>query len=55
MTEIANIEQIMSKVEEYMALPYRIEMAPDADGWFIGIPDLPGCISQGSTPEEAWK
>ncbi len=53
MTKIANTKQIISKVEEHMALSYRIEMVPDVDGWFVSIPDLPGCISQGATPEEA--
>ena len=43
------------ELERLMALPYRIEMIPDEDGWFISIPDLPGCISQGSTTEEAWE
>lgn len=37
----------------YMALPYSLELIPDGDGWFVSIPDLPGCISQGDTPEEA--
>jgi antitoxin HicB len=44
---------IGQEIERLMALPYRIEMIPDEDGWFISIPDLPGCISQGSTTEEA--
>lgn len=25
----------------------------DEGGWFVSIPELPGCISQGLTPEEA--
>jgi antitoxin HicB len=41
------------EIKRLMVLPYRIEMIPDDDGWFISIPDLPGCISQGSTIEEA--
>lgn len=38
-----------------MAMNYRIELIPDkADGGFVAnIPDLPGCISQGETEEEA--
>lgn len=42
-------------VEEYMALPYRIELIPDPDdgGYVATIPDLPGCISQGDTVAEA--
>ena len=37
----------------YMALPYRLELIPDPEGWFVQIPELPGCMSQGDTPEEA--
>ena len=40
-------------LEHYLALPYRIELVPDDDGWFVRMPDLPGCISQGDTEEEA--
>jgi len=41
------------EVARYMALPYRIELVPDAHGWFVRMPELPGCISQGDTQEEA--
>lgn len=36
---------------------YRIELIPDKeDGGFVAsIPDLPGCLSQGETEEEALK
>src|SRR5438105_5058395 len=40
-------------VERYMALPYRIELTPDEGGWFVRIPDLPYCMSQGDTVDEA--
>lgn len=41
-------------VEFYMALPYRIELIPSEDGGYVSsIPDLPGCLSQGDTAEEA--
>ncbi len=40
-------------VERYLALPYRIELIPDPEGWFVRMPELPGCMSQGDTPEEA--
>jgi antitoxin HicB len=45
--------EVNSRLEQYMALPYRVELVPDEDGWFVSIPDLPGCISQGTTPDEA--
>lgn len=41
------------EIRRLMALPYQIELIPDDDVWFVRIPDLPGCISQGDTREEA--
>ena len=36
---------------------YRIILTPlanaDGGGWFAEIPELPGCCSDGETPEEA--
>jgi len=45
----------MSKpLEYYLALPYRIELIPDEDGyWFAQIPSLPGCMTQGASRTEA--
>lgn len=44
----------MKTMEEYLALPYTIEMIRQSEGsWFVGIKELPGCISQGDTPENA--
>jgi len=40
-------------VERYLAFPYQIELIPDPEGWFVRLPELPGCMSQGDTPEEA--
>lgn len=38
----------------FTALPYRIELHPASEGGFVAaIPDLPGCITQGDTKEEA--
>ena len=38
-------------------LPYRYILKPlseeDGGGYLIEFPDLPGCISDGETPEEA--
>jgi antitoxin HicB len=44
---------IQREVERYMALPYRIELIPDDGEWVVAIPDLPGCLSQGESAEEA--
>lgn len=45
----------MSKtIEEYLQLPYTIEMTPDPDGgWVVSVKELMGCISQGETQAEA--
>lgn len=47
----------MSKLEEYIKkeYPYIIEKLSPADGggYFITYPDLPGCMSDGDTIEEA--
>jgi len=44
----------MSKtVEEYMALPYTIEIVPDENGFFIRVKELEGCMSVGNTKAEA--
>lgn len=41
-------------LEYYLALPYTIELVPDPDGgWFVAVKELPGCMSQGDTKEEA--
>jgi predicted RNase H-like HicB family nuclease len=45
-------------VEGYLRLPYHIEITLDRDdegnaGWFAEVEELPGCMSQGRTPEEA--
>lgn len=44
---------IEREVERYMTKPYRIELTPDEGGWFVRIPELPYCMSQGDTVEEA--
>ena len=47
----------MKTIEEYMALPYRLEIIPDPDeGGFVGTyPELPGCLTSGETMEEVAK
>ncbi|MCY3646933.1 MAG: toxin-antitoxin system HicB family antitoxin [Chloroflexi bacterium] len=48
---------IAEKVAEYMRLPYTITMVYDTSGgppaWVVGVEELPGCLSQGDTPDEA--
>lgn len=38
----------------YLALRYPIMIIPEPEGGYTAlIPDLPGCVSVGETPEEA--
>ena len=45
----------MRTLEDYMAMPYRMEIVEDSDegGFVASYPDLPGCISCGETVEAA--
>ena len=45
----------MKTIDEYLSLPYRMEIVPDMDegGFVISYPDLPGCLSSGETVEQA--
>lgn len=44
-------------VADYVALPYNFEVASARDGehsfWTASVEELPGCVAQGDTPEEA--
>ncbi|MEM8720341.1 MAG: type II toxin-antitoxin system HicB family antitoxin [Cyanobacteria bacterium P01_G01_bin.39] len=37
----------------YLSLNYLIEIYPEDRGFTVMIPDLPGCMSQGQTLDEA--
>ena len=41
----------MKTIEEYMALPYRMEIIPDVEegGYTAWYPDLPGCLTCADT------
>jgi len=45
----------MKTIDEYMALPYKIEIMPDMEegGFAVSFPELPGCITCGDTIESA--
>jgi len=44
----------MKTVDYFMGLPYTFELRWDAEaGWFVRVKELPGCMSEGDTPEEA--
>jgi antitoxin HicB len=40
-------------VERYLTLKYPMEIVEDDGGWAVSVPDLPGCNSFGTTPEDA--
>jgi len=41
-------------INYYLGLPYTIELKPDTEaGHFVRVKELPGCMSQGDTAEEA--
>ncbi|MCK5036762.1 MAG: type II toxin-antitoxin system HicB family antitoxin, partial [Candidatus Sabulitectum sp.] len=40
-------------LEYYLSLNFKIELYPDDGAYVAEIPDLPGCITQGDTMEEA--
>ncbi len=45
----------MRTIDEYMKLPYPMELIPDVDegGFVVSFPDLKGCLSSGETAEAA--
>ena len=45
----------MKTLNEYLNLPYRMEIVEDRDegGFVVSFPDLPGCITCGKTVEAA--
>ncbi len=42
-----------NSVEYYLSLSYKIELYQDHGAFVAEIPDLPGCITQGDSMEEA--
>ena len=46
---------VKKTANEYLELPYRMELIPDTDegGYVVSFPDLPGCITSGSSLEIA--
>lgn len=50
--------EVAARVAEYLELPYTITMVYDTSpggppAWVVWVEELPGCISQGDTAEEA--
>ena len=49
-----NAMETRQDIDYFLSLPYKIEIRPSSEGGFgVSVPDLPGCISQGETVEEA--
>ena len=42
-------------VDDYLKLPYRMEIVPDVNegGYVVSFPELPGCLTTGETIEKA--
>lgn len=40
-------------VEEYMTLPYTIEITPDDGSYFVKVKELEGCMTVGDAPADA--
>ena len=45
----------MNTIDAYMKMPYKLEIVPDSEesGFVASYPDLPGCITCGSTISDA--
>ncbi len=39
-------------LDDYMALPYTIEIIPDDGAWFVQIKELSGCMTEVDTWDE---
>lgn len=42
----------MKTLEDYLVLPYTIEVIPDDGAWFVQVKELPGCMTEVDTWEE---
>jgi antitoxin HicB len=48
----------MKTIDDYLRLPYHVVLTVDQDedgnsGWVAAVEELPGCFSQGVTPNDA--
>jgi antitoxin HicB len=51
MTQNKKLER--QPLDYYLSLKYPISIYPEDEGYTVIIPDLPGCMSQGESLEEA--
>lgn len=55
MTVTKTAANMKGEIERRMALPYAREIIRNSDGtWFARIVELPGCMTEGGTPAEAF-
>ena len=41
-------------LNDYLSLPYTVEIIREDDStWFARVAELPGCMTEGDSPEEA--
>ena len=43
---------MFKSLDDYLALPYIIEIIPDNGAWFVRIKELPGCTTEVDTWEQ---
>jgi antitoxin HicB len=49
-------DEVRHQVEHYLSLNYHKRLYQDEDGsWIVEVDDLPGCVADGNTPDEAVK
>jgi predicted RNase H-like HicB family nuclease len=42
----------MRDLNYYLGLPYTLEIAPDEDGYFVRVLELPGCLTYADSLEK---
>lgn len=52
-TSDQNLKPEDNSLAYYLSLEYSVAVYPEEDGFSVMIPDLPGCMSQGKTLDEA--
>ena len=51
--QIQQLQRNYRPLTYYLSLQYPIDVYPEQDGFTVMIHDLPGCMSQGKTIDEA--
>jgi len=40
------IKAMQKTLDDYLVLPYTIEIIPDDGAWFVQVKELPGCMTE---------